>query len=149
MKKRDCFFVFLLGLFFLTSYSTMVAQTKKEWQPVFLQASGANKLNGVEASFQVATCNGEDVVFVKFINHNTYTVKLEWFDAVFTQELKWINKESSSDKKSVTLAANEETKGVCSTSGNPDLIVKMKNFITNKKDFKRYSTSQLLVIAVQ
>jgi hypothetical protein len=135
-------------MFFLTS-CPLFAQTKEEWQPIFLQLTGANTMNGVEASFLVTMCNGEDVVFVKFVNDNTYPVKLEWFDAVFTQELKWINKDGVSDKKSITLAANAEVKGTCSSSGNADLVVKMKNFITDKKDLKRYSTSKLLVIAAQ
>lgn len=106
-------------------------------------------MDGVEASFQINTCNGEDVIYIKFINRNENTVKLEWFDAVFSQELKWINKDQTSNKKSLILPAVKEVKGECSSKLYPELVVKIRDFVADKKDVKRYSTSQLKVIAVQ
>lgn len=106
-------------------------------------------MDGVEASFQLNTCNGEDVVYLKFINHSSNPVKLEWTDAVFTHELKWINKDEAKDKKSLQIPAKAEVKGNCSNNVDPELFVKLKDFVIDKKDFKRYSASHLKVIAVQ
>lgn len=106
-------------------------------------------MDGVEASFLVNTCNGVDIVFIKFINHNANAVKIEWFDAVFSQELKWNNKEAPGDKKSMVLAANAEVKGECSKNQYPELFVKVKDFVADKKNFKRYSASRFKVVSVQ
>lgn len=138
----------LLLILFFFSNLRLDAQTN-DWQPIYLLATGANTMDGVEASFQLNTCNGEDVVHVKFINHNEYAVKLEWFDDVFTQELKWINKEQAGNKKSITLAAKAEAKGACLNNSHPELIIKVKDFVATKKDFKRYSSSQLMIVAVR
>ncbi len=106
-------------------------------------------MDGVEASFQINTCSGDDVVQVKFINHNGYPVKLEWIDAVFTQEQKWVNDKQDVSKKLMTLPANSTAKGDCLNNSYPKLLIKLKDFVTDKKDVKRYSTSQLTVNVVQ
>ncbi|MES2139200.1 MAG: hypothetical protein V4511_05800 [Bacteroidota bacterium] len=138
----------LLLVLIICSTIRMNAQTK-EWQPIYLLVTGANTMEGVEASFQLNTCNAEDVIYVKFINHNEYAVKLEWFDGVFSQELKWVNKEQAGDKKSITLAAKAEAKGTCLSNSQPELIVKVKDFVASKKDVKRYSSSQLLIVPIK
>lgn len=142
-------FLFSLGfaIFFLSHQAN--AQSKQEWQPIYLNIVGDNKMNGVEASFQVNTCNGEDMIYIKFVNQNGYPVKVEWFDAVFTQASTWINKEKDSDKKSLILAAKAEAKGECSKKLYPELCVEEKLFIADKKDFKRYMANQLMVTPVQ
>lgn len=106
-------------------------------------------MDGVEASFQVNTCNGVDIIYIKFINHNANAVKIEWFDAVFSQELKWNSKETPADKKSLVLSANAEVKGECSKNLYLELFVKVKDFVADKKDFKRYSASRFKVVSVQ
>ena len=106
-------------------------------------------MDGVEASFQINTCDGKDVVLIKFINHNLNPVKIEWFDAVFSQELKWYNKDQEADKKSLVLPAKTELKGECSNLLYPTLVVKLKDFVNDTKDFKRYAASQLKVLPVQ
>lgn len=148
MNKKLLLFILLLTAVFSAS-PKVHAQTNPDWQPIFLDVTGGNKLDGLEASFQLNTCNNEDVVYVKFINHNAYPVKIEWFDAVFTQDLKWVNEERVALKKSLTLPANGDATGECAKNSYPELLVKMKNFIPGKKDFKRYSASQLTVIAVK
>lgn len=148
MNKKKYFYIFLFALILAVPYKVH-AQTISDWQPIYLLVTGGNIMDGVEASFQVNTCDGEDVVYIKFINHGAKPVKLEWFDAVFTQELKWINKDQAAAKKSLLLPAKAQVKGDCSTTLNPELIIKLKDFVANKKDFKRYSASQLRVVAVQ
>lgn len=141
-------FLILLLVLIISSNIRVDAQTNK-WQPIYLLVTGANTMEGVEASFQLNTCNGEDVIQVKFINHNEYAVKLEWFDGVFSQELKWVNKELAGDKKSITLAAKAEAQGTCLNNSNPELIIKIKDFVASKKDVKRYSSSQLLIVPMK
>ncbi|MCE9540037.1 MAG: hypothetical protein K8R85_12590 [Bacteroidetes bacterium] len=144
MKKIITTIILLLTLI-ISPTNRMNAQTN-DWQPIYLLVTGANTMEGVEAFFQLNTCNAEDIIYVKFINHNEYLVQLEWFDAVFTQELKWINKEEAGDKKSITLAANAEAKGTCLNNAYPELIIKVKDFVDGKKDVKRYSSSQLMIM---
>ena len=112
---------------------------------MFLQVSGSNVMDGVEASFQIGTCNNENVVYLKFVNKNSYPVKLEWFDAVFTQELKWVNKEGDANKRLLVLPAKSELVGSCVKAPAPELMVKLNDFITDKKNFKRYVSSQLTI----
>ena len=148
MNEIKCFFILLLTIV-LTIPQKTNAQNNSDWQPIYLLVTGGNTMDGVEASFQINTCDGIDIVCIKFINHNANSVKIEWFDAVFSQELKWYNKDLASDKKSLVLPANAEVKGECSNNLYPALFVKVKDFVTDKKDFKRYSASQLKVVAVQ
>ena len=148
MNKKKYFFIFLISLFISVAYQVH-AQSNTEWQPIYLTPGGGNTIDGVEASFQVNTCNGEDVIYIKFLNHNEYAVKLEWFDAVFTQELKWINNEQPDEKKSLQLIANKEIVGKCSNNLYPELVIKVKKFVAEKKDVKRYLVSRLIVISVQ
>ncbi len=146
--KKNYFFIFLFALT-LAIPNRMHAQVNSDWQPIFLLVTGGNIMNGVEAFFQLNTCNGEDIIYVKFFNHNNKPVKLEWSDAVFTQELKWINRDKPGDKKSLIIPQNTEFKGECGNSLYPELLIKVKDFVADKKDFKRYSASRLTVIPVQ
>lgn len=147
MKKKIINLI-LLTVLIISSNLRAHAQTN-DWQPIYLLVSGANTMEGVEASFQLNTCNGEDVIYVKFINHNEYAVKLEWFDGVFSQELKWVNKEQAGDKKTITIPANAQAKGACLNNTHQELIIKVKDFVANKKEVKRYSTSQLMIVPVK
>ncbi|MDO9185786.1 MAG: hypothetical protein Q7W13_07225 [Bacteroidia bacterium] len=148
MNQLKYFFLFLLAIF-LTTSDRANAQNNSDWQPIYLLVTGGNTMDGVEASFQVNTCNGADVIYIKFINHNAKPVKIEWFDAVFSQDLKWNSKEQPGDKKSLVLSANTEVKGECGKNLYPELSVKVKDFVADKKDFKRYSASQFRLVSVQ
>lgn len=148
MYKKKSYFILLFVWAFLGVFNAS-GQNNAGWEPVYLQVTGANIIDGVEAFFQTNACNGEDVLCLKFINHNKYSVRLEWFDAVFTQELKWINKDQSENKKSITLPAETEAKGTCLNNNYSELTIKVNNFVVGKNDFKRYSASQLNIIPVQ
>lgn len=144
MNKKILFFSF-----FLFSISIQnIFSSNPDWQTIYLTPGGGNMMDGVEAYFQLESCNGEDVVLVKFINHNDYTVQLEWYDAVFTSSLKWINHDDERNKKILLIAPKNEVRGEC-TNNNPELVIRLKGFVVSKEDFKRYSTFQLNVLAVQ
>ncbi|MDO9185788.1 MAG: hypothetical protein Q7W13_07235 [Bacteroidia bacterium] len=146
--KRTITNLSLLLILIFTANLRMDAQTT-DWQPIYLTAGGGNLIEGLEASFKSTSCNESDVIYIKFINHNAYPVKLEWFDAVFTQELIWIKKDQVSDKRLLTIPANSKLEGNCSNNTHPELSVNVKNFVSDKKSFKRYSTNNLTVTAVQ
>lgn len=158
MNIKQLFFPFLL-VFILSVPSESQAQTDSGWQLIGLTLGGNNIKDGVEAFFQSNTCNGNDVIYVKFINRNDYPVKVAWVDAVFTEEQKWIYKDAAVDKKSVFIPANSEVKGECNysstenikNSGNihAELLVEMKYFVLDKKDLKRYSAGYFSVIEVK
>lgn len=147
MNKKSLFYVPILTLFFMSV--KLFAQDNATWQPVYLQVTGANVLDGVEAHFQLNKCGAEDVVYIKFNNTNTYDVKLDWFNAVFTSELKWITKSGAENKKSIVLSSKKEIKGACVDNTQAVLVVKLTDFVSNKESFKRFYTSELIVTPVQ
>jgi hypothetical protein len=157
MKK--IYSVILLCALIFSFHNKALAQASSDWAFIGLTVSGINISEGVEAFYQASTCNGKDVIYLKFINHNKYAVKLEWADAVFTQDLKWFYRDNTADKKSITIPANSEVKGECTnssavTSGkannfHAELSVEMKDFIADKANFKRYSASDLKITSVQ
>jgi len=139
-------YIFIFAFFILQKANS---QNNTSWQPIYLLVTGGNVMDGVEASFQVNKCNGKDIVYIKFINHTSSQLSLEWFDAIFTKELKWINKDKKEDKKSILLSPNAEIIGDCLNGKYPELTINMKDFIEDKNNFNRYSSSQLKIIKVK
>ena len=129
-------------LLFLTFSSEIFCQDNS-WTGIHLTVAGHNTMDGVEASFKQGNCNGEEVVFIELINHNDYDVSVTWSDAVFTQELKWVQKENK-EEKTFLLPAAATVKGDCS-EGNVVLMIWLKDFIKDKKDFKRYGAANFTV----
>ena len=156
MIKNNYIFI-LLSVLILSVPHKVQAQVNSDWQRIGLTVAGYNIVDGVEALFQVNSCNGKDVIYVRYINHTNSAVKIDWNDAVFTEDQKWINKDADADKKSITIPANSEVKGECPASSNgesvkpvnknPQLIIDMKDFITDKKNFKLYSAANFRVTA--
>ncbi len=139
MTKKITLVLFVLLLFFFKNF----AQTNSVWEKIHLNSAGYNIVAGVEALYSLTKCNNDDVVFIKFINHNDYAVQVEWYNAVFTQDLKWIKKENLTDKKTLTLNANTEMQGDCSDTNTISLKIPLKDFVNDKTAFKRFSTSNL------
>jgi len=104
--------------------------------------------NGVEAFYQLNKCNNENVVFIKFINHNTYGVIVEWNDAVFTKDLKWVKNEKAGAMKSLTIEGSETISGDCSGKYQIELVVKVKDFINNMDDFNLFGINSVKVSSI-
>lgn len=136
------FFLFVLTV---VTCAAPPASAQNTWVPIHLTVAGYNTLAGVEASFQQNTCNGQDVVYIKFTNTNNYPVELTWYNAVFTQDLKWISKEDPADKKTIALSANQNLQGDCADVNTAVLIVNLSEFIPAISQFKRYGTVALNV----
>lgn len=105
------------------------------WNPIGLDVVGHNTKNGVEAWWQLGTCSGDDAVFVKLINNNNYTVNIEWFPAVFTNNLQWIKKETPADKKSIDVNPNSTAAGDCTSQ---TMMVLLKDFPVVLNDFIKF-----------
>ena len=145
MTKKLILTVFVLLFFFFKNFSqTTPSSGQAGWNPIGLDAGGLNTKDGVDASYQISTCKGEDVVFVKLVNHNTYTITVEWYPAIFTQDHKWIKKETLADKKSITLNPNGQLEGDCSGT-KPEMIIRLADFSIKKNNFFRYGALSFMV----
>lgn len=127
-------------LFFLMffSVSSLFAQSNPGWNPIGLAVNGKNIQNGVEAFYLLTKCNNEDVILLKFINYNTSSVVVEWNDAVFTKDMKWVNNEKNNSKKTLTIDKNEIMLGDCSGTCQPQLVVNVHDFIENTDEIKLF-----------
>lgn len=112
----------------------------KVWQNAVLRADGVTELDGVEAFCDKTTCNGEDVVFIKFINNNDYKVRIEWQDAIRVNGVWYYSKTTS---KIFYLDAKSTTTGQC--DGEPKLKVNVASIIDNPKKFQYFTLSGLAI----
>jgi len=135
----------ILGLIFIISVSSIFAQSKSEWLPIGLTASGKNIKSGVEAFYQLNKCNKEHVVFIKFINHNSNSIILQWYDAVFTKDFKWAKNKKADIKKSLIINGNETKSGDCSGKSQKELVVSIKDFVNNVDDFNLFGIKSFTV----
>ena len=100
------------------------AQSNGNWQPLSF-ISGTNSINGVEAYSQATTCNGTEMVLLKFINHNYFAVRAGWKDMAVTKDNQHLSANTAQD--SVSIGANSEVAGTC--AGNmTQLALKLSDF---------------------
>jgi hypothetical protein len=125
--------------------AAIMAQQPTTWTPIFLDPKGGNLSDGVEAWFQQGTCGNDAVVFVKFINTNEFPVSVQWYNSVFTTELKWINKEK--EIKTLKLEARAALAGSCESESV--LVIKLSDFISDPSQFKRFTSTNLTVNKVK
>lgn len=134
----------LFSILFL-SISSIFAQSKAEWKPIGLTVSGKNTYSGIEAFYQLNKCNTENVVFIKFINHNTYEVVVEWQDAVFTKNLKWVKGKNEGIIKKITIEGDGVVTGDCIDINQMELVVNVNDFIGNIDDFNLFGVNSFKV----
>ncbi|MEW6469235.1 MAG: hypothetical protein AB1458_09935 [Bacteroidota bacterium] len=139
MKKSTLFVLVLL----LASFISAQSQTL-QWTPIFLNPKGDNLVDGVEAYFARGTCDGKEVVFIKFINHNSYNVKISFYDAVFTQDIKWVNKQET--QRTIEIASKSEAIGQCGQEAH--LVVDLATFISSAEEFKKYCSAGFTVTPI-
>ncbi len=127
------------GLFLLLAPMVELCNAQNgSWQPLWLSTTGYFK--GVEGFYQLSSCNGTDVVFIKLINHNGYDVKTSWQDLV--------NNNSNNLSVSIKLTANTEDKGGC-TGNDHQLIIKLKDYGLTASNFKNLYLKNFDVIQIQ
>jgi hypothetical protein len=121
------------------------AQSNEEWSKIGLSASGKNIQNGVEAFYKTAICSEEKVVLIKFVNHNSFAVKAEWDEAIFTNEMIWYTRSSDNSKKMITIGVNETIYGDCSDESKKILVVRISDFIKTSDNFKLFGIKSFKV----
>src|SRR6266498_1174437 len=99
-------------LAFTIAALTFKAQQAVTWKNAILRSDGQSQLEGVQSFCQKTTCNGEDVVLIKFVNNNNYKVRVEWTDAIWVKGVWYYAKNAA--KKVLVLDANSTTVGQCS-----------------------------------
>lgn len=134
MKKSFVTFIFLF--FVLASFC------QEEWRPIGLNMAGQNKVNGLEASYQLTTCDVNEVATLSLKNHTSQPMVVEWYPAVFSYDLKWISKENQDDKIMITLAPNSEVVGNCADK-QKGLLVYLNDFPIKSQNLKRYGMHNL------
>jgi hypothetical protein len=120
---------------------TFKAQQAGTWQNAILRSDGRVQMDGVQAFCQKTTCNGEDVVLVKFVNNNNYKVRITWVDAIWVKGVWYYPKNNA--EKVMVLDANSNTVGQC--GGEEKLSVKITGIIENPADFGHYTVSGLAI----
>lgn len=125
-----------ITLIFLQLYIFANAQNSHQWQNIFLKPTGDNVQDGVAAFYKVDECNGQKVVFLKFINTNNYSVQIEWYDGIFTIDKEWKKFLDADHLKTLNLAPGKEISGECNDS---IMSIKISDFV-NPEKFKRYGT---------
>ncbi len=134
--------LFIAVALLLTPTSELFAQSQNDgWEHVFLLVSGHNELDGVKAWFKKENCDGEAVILLKFTNTNANAVTVSWYNAAFSQDLKWTMHEEVTH--STVVGAGETVTGSCITSD--ELFVPISNFYDDPSQFKRFSTNNLIV----
>ena len=143
MKTHLHLFSIIFSLFF--SLNTQ-AQTVPTWVPMKLAVAGGNSVSGVQASYTLDKCTTQDVVILKFANTNSYPVTIEWFDALFTTDLKWIKKEDVANKKTLDIPANSEIVGKCGTTENKNCVVVLNKLLPKVENLKQYNALHFTVL---
>ncbi len=93
---------------------------------------------GVEGFYQFSSCNGTDMVLIKFVNHNNYSIKSNWKALVITKDDQQHSGKNAQD--SLVLAPNSELAGDCAGS-KAQLSIKLSDFATNEGNFKAFMAS--------
>lgn len=110
------------------------AQATENWQMFTLNIhDGTNQVDGVQGFCQVTKCNGTEVVMLKLINLNDYSVKAGWKDLVLTKDDRRLSANVAQD--SVTIGPKKEIKGDC-TGNTVQLVLKLSDFGTDIDNFK-------------
>lgn len=138
----------ILPLLIFISISSVSGQSNSEWKGIGLTVSGMNNFGGVEAFYQYVNCDKQDVVLIKFINHNNYSVEIEWNDALFTKELKWVSNRKKDFRKTIILEINETKAGNCSEGGSTQLVVPVHDFIKKPDNFKLFGVKSFKVKSI-
>lgn len=130
---------FFLSLITLTFIS--ISAFSQNWTNANLRADGQYILGGVEALYEKVTCGNDEYVLVKFINHTSTKVSVEWIDAVY-ENGGWTY-EKNNTLKTLILQPNQEIEGKCNEQSV--LKIKISSIIDSPEKFEHYMVSGLNV----
>jgi hypothetical protein len=128
--------IYIFITLFLFACGTTNAQVTGEWQFAQLNnIDGTNAFNGVEGYFNLVTCNNNEYILLKLINHNTFTVKAAWSNFLISTDNEKLTSPVVQD--SVTILPNQEIEGDCAVNDGK-LVLKLTDFGTDKYNFQAY-----------
>lgn len=130
------FFLSLIALMLIS-----ISAFSQNWTNANLRADGQYILDGVEALYKKTTCGNDEYVLVKFINHNSTKVSVEWIDAVY-ENGGWTY-EKNNTLKTLILQPNQEIEGKCNEQNV--LKIKIGSIIDSPEKFEHYMVSGLSV----
>lgn len=132
----------IVAAFFLIA-GFLKSQTTANWQFAAIGMDGTNGYNNVEVYYSVSTCNKNEVISLKLINHNNYDVKAQWINVVVGND----DKEHYGKSKLVSykLAANETVIGDCKDKTST-LTFKLSDYGLKASDVRIFVGSNFDVI---
>ena len=137
----------LITCFCLFGQNQPTQNASPEWVGAYLNVAGASQIDGVELSAQPSKCGNADVVLLKFTNHNSYSVQIEWADAIYTTERTWKHNESQTKEKIITVKGGEEKVGTCESTKNGSelLVIEVHALIDSNEEYYRFAPSYFVV----
>lgn len=134
MKIQNLILITAMMLFF----GVLKAQTSNEWQPVLISMDGTNSYKGVEATYSLGKCNNKDVVMLKLVNTNKFSVKAQWINVVVKKDGKELF--GNSKLVSIKLPASDEVTGSCSSKA-VELIINLSDLGIQASDVNTFVAS--------
>ena len=149
----------LLNAFVMINANCIYGQNEKpadtksnnfaEWTGAYLNIAGGNTAKGIEVSTKSEKCGSDDMILIRFTNHNKYPVEVEWADAFYTMNKEWKHDERQNKEKLITLQPGMSVTGSCADANDKNLaqlIVKSSEIIENPDDFYKYAPSYFVVL---
>ncbi len=133
----------ITALAFILCSSFLKSQSSVNWQLAAIGMDGTNGYNNVEVYYSVSTCNSNEVISLKLINHNDYEVKAQWINVVVGND----DKEHYGKSKLVSykLAAKAEVIGDCKDKTST-LTFKLSDYGIKASDLRIFVGSNFDVI---
>lgn len=120
-------------------YCGAAISQNQQWTEAFARADGATMVKGVEVLSLQGECNGNDVIFIKMINHNDYEVKFDWNNAMLVNE-SWMDNPNQNVKSSIVIEPKGEVAGSCAGTFT-QLVVKVSDFGITLNEMKYFQVT--------
>ncbi len=132
------FYLLFAALFGLFSSQDIFAQSERsKWTPV-------KTASNVDVLYQLSTCDGTDVIFVRFVNRNNYPVRIVWKEAFDTQVEK--NTLGKGVEKSMLLPVGETVNTDCNRDQLPECKISAKQIAPHyRASIQGYRLTELTV----
>jgi hypothetical protein len=132
------FFSLIAAFFVLFSSQNIQAQSERsKWTP-------AKTVSDVDVLYQLSTCDGVDVIFVRFVNRNPYPVRITWKEVFDTQMEK--NIVGKGLEKSLLLPVGETVNTDCNQDQVPACKISAKQIAPHyRASLQGYRLTELSV----
>ena len=115
------------------------------WEQAKVDATGGNHINGVDVFYRLDNCNSKQYIMLKFVNHNTEDVQIEWADAVYTEDQQWLHNERHDKERLIKVKAEETVYGSCASKSEVHLRVDAGSLLRDAKKKFTFAPSYIEV----